>query len=188
MFWVTSSRPAPSNSQAYGADTAVRSRMAMRVAALGLCMCAASAHAADGCVVLLCLAAPSWRAIPACVPPVREALRDVARGRPFPSCSMSGRGNQAQNQWSSAPTFCPPQYTRVVWETQGPYYTCDYGAAIVVEINGIVWSRVWWNLDGSDIVTEYSPAAKAQMQGWDTRFDDDYAAWQATQVPPCASC
>jgi hypothetical protein len=45
---------------------------------------AAPAHAADGCTVLLCLAAPSWRAIDQCVPPVREVLRDLARGRPFP--------------------------------------------------------------------------------------------------------
>ncbi|RZA15171.1 MAG: hypothetical protein EOP02_25220, partial [Proteobacteria bacterium] len=36
---------------------------------------------ADGCVVLLCLAAPSWRAIPQCVPPIRQLFRDLARGR-----------------------------------------------------------------------------------------------------------
>ncbi|HNO43391.1 MAG TPA: hypothetical protein PKJ12_12395, partial [Ottowia sp.] len=29
-----------------------------------------SAHAVDGCKVLLCLAAPSWRSIPECVPTI----------------------------------------------------------------------------------------------------------------------
>ena len=39
------------------------------------------AMALDGCLVLLCLAAPSWRAIPQCVPPIRQLLRDLALGR-----------------------------------------------------------------------------------------------------------
>src|SRR6476646_9668382 len=71
------------------------------------------ARAVDGCLVLLCFAAPSWSAIPQCVPPIQEVLRDLARGRPFPSCSMGGAGNSASHRWSSAPVYCPPQYARV---------------------------------------------------------------------------
>ena len=56
-----------------------------------------SARAVDGCLVLLCFAAPSWRAIPECVPPIREVLRDLARGRPFPTCAMAGAGNSARH-------------------------------------------------------------------------------------------
>ena len=67
------------------------------------------ARAVDGCLVLLCLAAPSWRAIPQCVPPVQQLFRDLARGKPFPTCSMSGAGNTANHAWSNAPAFCPPQ-------------------------------------------------------------------------------
>src|SRR5678816_1358123 len=70
----------------------------------------APARAADGCLVLLCLAAPSWSSIAQCVDPVRQVLRDLARGRPFPSCAMSGAGNTARQEWASAPGFCPPQY------------------------------------------------------------------------------
>jgi hypothetical protein len=55
---------------------------------------AAPAQAADGCTVLLCLAAPRWRAIAQCVPPVREVLRDLARGGPVPVCAMAGAGNE----------------------------------------------------------------------------------------------
>src|SRR5881396_2757238 len=71
-------------------------------------------RAVDGCLVLLCFAAPSWRSIPQCVPPINQVLRDLARGRPFPTCAMAGAGNSANNAWASAPSYCPPQYTRVV--------------------------------------------------------------------------
>ena len=33
------------------------------------------ARAVDGCLVLLCFAAPSWRSIPQCVPPIKQVLR-----------------------------------------------------------------------------------------------------------------
>lgn len=47
----------------------------------------ASARAADGCTVLLCLAG-NWRNISQCVPPVRQALRDLMLGRGFPVCGF----------------------------------------------------------------------------------------------------
>lgn len=141
------------------------------------------AQAVDGCLVLLCLAAPSWRAIPQCVPPVKQVFRDLAKGKPFPSCSMSGAGNSANHAWSSAPAFCPPQYTRVLDLESAQFYQCDYRGAISVSINGAPFSRTWWSF-GGDSVTEFSPAAKAQLGSWDTRFDDDYAKWQAALPPP----
>ncbi len=141
------------------------------------------ARAVDGCLVLLCLAAPDWRAIPQCVSPVRQLFRDLARGKPFPTCSMSGAGNSANHAWSSAPSFCPPQYTRVFDGESGPIYTCDYGGCITVAINGAAFSRTWWNF-GGESVTEFSPAAKTQLGAWDTRFDDDYAKWLASLPPP----
>lgn len=156
-----------------------------RVAALIACvtlLAPSSARAVDGCTVLLCLAAPSWRAIPPCVPPVRELLRDLARGRAFPTCAMVGSGNDASHAWSSAPDFCPPQYTRVVDGPNGPRYLCDYAGAVSVTVNGAPFARTWWSMEG-DTVTDFSPAAKAQLGTWDTRFDTDYAAWLAAQPP-----
>jgi hypothetical protein len=143
------------------------------------------ARAVDGCLVLLCLAAPSWRAIPQCVPPVQQLFRDLARGKPFPTCSMSGAGNTANHAWSNAPAFCPPQYTRVIDGESAPIYQCDYSGAISVSINGAPFSRTWWSF-GGDSVTEFSPAAKTQLGTWDTRFDDDYAKWLAALPPPPA--
>lgn len=141
------------------------------------------ARAVDGCLVLLCLAAPSWRAIPQCVPPVKQLFRDLARGKPFPTCSMSGAGNYANHAWSNAPAFCPPQYTRVIDGESAPIYQCDYSGAISVSINGAPFSRTWWSF-GGDSVTEFSPAAKTQLGTWETRFDDDYAKWLASLPPP----
>lgn len=141
------------------------------------------AHAVDGCKVLLCLAAPSWRSIPECVPTINQLHRDLARGKPFPVCSMAGAGNSANNTWASAPGYCPPQYTRVFDGESGPIYTCDYAGAVTVNINGAPFTRTWWNM-GGDTVTEFTPAAKAQLGTWDTKFDDDYDAWFAALPPP----
>lgn len=149
----------------------------------GLVVCLATvtptpSHAVDGCTVLLCLAAPSWRSIEPCVPPIRQLLRDLARGKPFPTCAMSGAGSSASHAWSAAPDFCPPQYTRVYDGPNGPVYRCDYAGAISVSVDGTPFARTWWSLDG-DAVTEFSPAAKLQLGSWDRRFDDEFAAWLA---------
>jgi hypothetical protein len=145
------------------------------------------ALAVDGCTVLLCFAAPSWRAIPQCVPPIRKVLRDLALGRAFPTCGMSGPGNSAAHQWANPPSFCPPQYTQVINAENHPEYLCSYVGAVEVMVKGDLWTRTWWRMDG-DSVTEYTPAAKAQLGSWDTRFDDDYAAWLANQPPPPPPC
>jgi len=98
---------------------------------------------------------------------------------------MSGSGNGARHAWSSAPAYCPPQYTRVIEGESAPIFQCDYSGAISVSINGALFSRTWWNV-GGDSVTEFSSAAKTQLGSWDTRFDEDYAKWLATLPPPPA--
>ena len=118
------------------------------LAATLMTLTSASASAADGCLVLLCFAAPSWRAIPQCVPPIREVLRDLARGRPFPTCAMAGAVNSAQHAWASAPGHCPPQYTRLVESESGSYLVCDFSGAVSVTINGAPFARTWWSMTG----------------------------------------
>lgn len=156
--------------------------LAISAATAALGLTSLPARAVDGCLVLLCLAAPSWRAIPQCVPPVKQLFRDLARGRPFPTCAMSGAGNSAVNRWTSAPMFCPPQYTRLFDGEGVPVYQCDYTGAISVSINGSLFSRTWWSI-GDDTVTEFTPAARQQFGTWDTRFDEDFARWLALQPP-----
>jgi hypothetical protein len=166
---------------------AKRDILARRAAALlafvPLFGASAPARAVDGCQVLLCFAAANWRTIPQCVPPIRQVLRDLARGRSFPTCAMAGSGNAASHAWSNPPRDCPPQYTRTIDTEGGPIHTCDYIGAVAVSVNGAPYSRTWWSRSG-DTVTEFSPAAKAQLGSWDTRFDDDHAAWLATLPPP----
>jgi hypothetical protein len=168
-------------------DAAARNakrRRAIRSSGAGIALVALSgltvpAHAVDGCLVLLCFAAPSWRAVPQCVPPVRQVLRDLARGRAFPTCGMAGAGNSAEHAWADAPHNCPPHYTRVQeTETGTPVYRCYYAGAVSVSIARVPFARTWWNFAG-DSVTEFSDAAKAQLGQWDTRFDDEQAAWRA---------
>lgn len=142
------------------------------------------ALAVDGCLVLLCFAAPSWRSVPQCVPPIRQVMRDLSRGKGFPSCAMAGTGNSANHAWARAPGNCPPQYTRVHETESSPIYTCDYSGAVSVSIDGKPFARTWWNMDG-DTVTDFSPGAKVQLGSWDTRFDDEYAAWRSA-VPPAS--
>jgi hypothetical protein len=152
---------------------------------IGALFASTPVRAVDGCQVLLCLAAPSWKSIPQCVPPVQQVFKDLAKGKPFPTCKMSGAGNEANHAWSNAPAFCPPQYTRVIETDSAPIYQCDYSGAISVSINGAPFSRTWWSF-GEDSVTEFSPAARTQLGTWDTRFEDDYAKWLAALPPPPA--
>jgi hypothetical protein len=120
------------------------------------------------------------------VPPIRQVLRDLARGKPFPTCAMAGAGNSANHAWASAPQYCPVQYTRVIESESASVYHCDYAGAVSVSVDGSLFSRTWWSLAG-DSVTEFSATAKARMSTWDTRFDDDYARWLASQPPPPAA-
>ena len=164
--------------------------IAIRCSALGLLgamlLVPAPARAVDGCRALLCLAAPDWRAIPECVPTIRQLMRDLAKGRPFPTCQMAGAGNHARHDWAIAPAFCPVQYTQVI-ETEGGHRTrCDYLGAFTVEIDGAPWSRIWWRMEGGS-VTEFFPAARQRLGAWDTRFDDDLARWLSMQPQASAA-
>ena len=160
-----------------------RRRRTTPALASALALAVSPAMAVDGCLVLLCLAAPSWSAIPQCVPPVTQVLRDLARGRPFPTCAMSGAGNSGTHQWASAPGNCPAQYTYATELESGVAYGCGYSGVVSIQIDGVPWSRTWWSMGGRT-VTDFSPVAKARMGTWNTKYDDDYAAWSAAQVAP----
>ena len=162
-------------------------KTALATLALALALGTSSpARAADGCLAMLCLAAPSWRSIQQCVATVVAVLNDLAHGKPFPSCDMAGAGNNAALKWPDPPSFCPPQYTTSTDLESSTTYQCQFEGAVEVDVNGQLWSRTWWN--EGDSVTEFSAAAKAQLGTWDARFDNDYTTWLATQTPPPAAC
>ena len=138
-----------------------------------------SALAVDGCKLLLCMAG-NWQNINQCEPTVRQALRDVARGRGWPTCSMSG--NSASGNQFVAPDQCPEQYRTIVGNDDNGrvIYGCPYSGVIHVAVQGQPWSRTWWSPSG-DSVMEWLPAARAGFasspSSMDDRFDRDHAAW-----------
>jgi len=185
-----STTPNPKSENSMGRAKRVLRTAPLWLALTGFLGIPASTSAADGCLDLLCLAAPSWSSILQCVAPIQQLFDDLAHGRPFPSCSMSGAGNRGSHRWSDPPAFCPPQYTHSVDLESGTRYSCDYDGAVEINIDGVMWSRTWWRMSGGTS-TDFSPAAKSQLSTWDTRFDDDYAAWLAAQGPanpPCEGC
>lgn len=141
----------------------------------------APANAADGCTVLLCLAG-NWKNISECRPPVEEMMRDVARGRHFPSCDTSGNSN-AGNRYLS-PDQCPVQYRSEVLVESAIDYMCPFSNVIDVAVQGVPWSRTYWSGSG-DSVTEWLPAARAAFATnpteIDERFNLDYATWVAAK-------
>jgi len=108
----------------------------------------------------------------------------VSRRAPWPAPATAAATNgQARGN-------CPPQYARQFEGPDGPIYSCDYTGAVAIHVDGVSWARTWWNFDGNS-VTEFTLAAKKGMSAWDSKFDDDYAAWLAAQPPsppPCLSC
>lgn len=148
---------------------------------------ASSAHAVDGCKLLLCLAG-NWRNISECRPTVLEAFRDMARGRPFPTCGMSGAGNSAGNNWADQST-CPAMYRQYDSES-GAYSGCTYPGRITVNINGALWSHVYWDFSGNT-TTWYSDTARTQLTQpnaapLDDTFYTDLMRWNS-QIRQCTS-
>lgn len=147
-----------------------------------------SVQAADGCKFLLCIAGP-WQSISECRPTVYEVFRDLARGRPFPTCDMSGEGNSANNAWATEAT-CPIMYRHYDAES-GAYSGCTYTGRINVYMQGNLWSQVYWNNRG-DTSTWYSDYARSQLTTpgaapLDETFQNDVNNWNAAQVSQCQS-
>ena len=120
-----------------------------------------TASAVDGCKLLLCMAG-DWRHISECTPTVRQALRDVARGRGWPRCSLVG-GSASANQFV-APDECPTQYQTVEGfdENNQVILSCPFSGVIHVSVDHQPWSRTWWSPSGESVV-EWLPAARAAL-------------------------
>lgn len=143
-------------------------------------------HSFDGCIVILCLGGP-WQQISECVPDVSEALRCMARGRCWPTCSSAPGLSLAY----TTPSNCPPQYGLYETDACGRQVMtgCTKNAVIDVPVNGQPgWVRLWANTtDGSTPVMQYSEEALAFMgEHANPQFDLDYAAWVSAQptTPP----
>lgn len=162
---------------------------AVSVAMASLTMFAStSAHAVDGCKFLLCIAGP-WTSISQCVGTVKQVFRDLARGKPFPTCNMSGGGNAAGNTWVDQQS-CPSMYRQ--YDYDGNYAGCSYPGRIDVYVSGALWSQVYWDM-GGNTSTWYSGAARSSLTQTpgsaplDDAFLNDLNGWNSAQVAQCTN-
>ena len=107
-----------------------------------------SASAADGCKALLCFANPNGpMAVAECVSTVREVIRDMAKGRPFPTCNSSdGSAVNGTIRLGYVPritpidsVLCHPSLLvgRTVYQGGVKSKACSAGYAIGVQLEGI---------------------------------------------------
>jgi hypothetical protein len=142
-----------------------------------------SAHAVDGCQLLLCISG-NWKQIPMCVPTVKQALHDMALGHGWPECNMGGAGNNANFSWANA-TNCPIFYSQFNADN-GQWTSCTYPMVISVNVNNSWWDTVFADFSGNTS-TNYSDYAKSQLTQnggtIDPTYDNDAAAYQPPPPP-----
>jgi hypothetical protein len=124
------------------------------------------AHADDwGCQVILCLSNPSGpEQYGECVPPIEKLWNALRHGDPLPTCDFGGassQGTSASNIYASA-AYCREDL--VYWG--GPERSellCGARGAINVDINGQLYTRVWWDANAEDrTITEFYDAGSTQ--------------------------
>ncbi|MEX3844301.1 hypothetical protein [Paraburkholderia sp. BR10882] len=119
-----------------------------------------------GCQVILCLANPGGpEQYGECVPPIERLWAALRHGDPFPSCDFGAGGSRGT---SAVNVFAGTGYCRedlLYWG--GPEQSellCDARGAINVEIDGALYTRVWWGASGADhTITEFYGAGSTQL-------------------------
>jgi|GEM_PF-3798704 len=108
----------------------MRARVFLSTLILGLTVAAAEAMADENyaCTIALCMANPNGpRAVAECVPPINKLMRDLARGKSFPRCSLSG-GGSTEKRGSEIHFKLPGQPTTVFnWKTGESYTAPEKG-------------------------------------------------------------
>ena len=127
-----------------------RFNLTVTLAVMGLTTIATPALAEDnyGCQALLCFAAANPRGISECVGTVNRVVRDLARGRGFPTCTFSspsgsslGSSNNnpsipisAERRFITPSPYCPDRAVRAQGN-RGSYY-CRYIEMTYQDENG----------------------------------------------------
>jgi len=136
-----------------------------------------------GCQVLLCLADPRGpETESACVPPIEKLWSALAHGKSFPTCDLStsladipddaksllpasalttGQGTAASNTWASG-SYCREDMLYWAGHDQDTL-ACRSSAAINVTIDGVLYTRVWWNEGGGATTNEFYGAGSTAV-------------------------
>jgi hypothetical protein len=92
----------------YEVNTMIRKALVASVVLVSspLCQPASPQDASFGCKVLLCAAAtaPSWSAIPYCVPVMRQLIALLAKGEGWPSCAQAAASPPGYQPYAAYPT------------------------------------------------------------------------------------
>jgi hypothetical protein len=136
-----------------------------------------TASAADGCQVMLCLSG-NWKSIPLCVSPVREVLRDLARGKPFPTCRMADGGGSTASHQRTTEANCPRMYS-LYHPDSGAWMGCRYAGVISLRVDGDAWADVFWSPQGNTSTRHHGAARAALGDRVDLTYDSDLRAWRS---------
>lgn len=181
----------------------------VKIIVLSLATLSAPPTFADGwgCQVLLCLANPGGpEQYGQCVPPIERLWSALRHGDAFPTCdfqssltdlspqirsaipqnllSSLGRGTGASNTWAGG-GYC--REDMLYWG--GPEQSvlmCRATAAINVNIDGQLYTRVWWGVGGlsGQSMTEYYGAGSTQVNYDPTKAAADFIQKQQQQNDP----
>lgn len=126
-----------------------------------------------GCQVLLCLSDPRGpESEKECVPPIEKLWDALRHGNPFPTCDLVaslaslpadlidafepgtlesyGKGSSASNTWASG-GYCRKDLVGWGGHEQSEL-VCKASGAINVMINGQLYTRVWWGVNGGGLI------------------------------------
>ena len=133
-----------------------------------------------GCTVMLCVANPAgWASVGACIPPVTQALRRVARGGSWPSCPEGGQvGGLNAQPYQNCPSGLAPYSVQTTSHNGNSFtlYTPDDRGGSICLAPGTISPTVGENQCGS-----YQPFTDAPFGGVSyapavTRILDAYGA------------
>jgi hypothetical protein len=122
-----------------------------------------------GCQVILCLSNPGGpEQYSECVPPIEQLWSALRHGDPFPTCDFGTGGAGDTSGTSASSTYASAAYCRedlLYWG--GPEQSellCGARGAINVDVDGQLYTRVWWDAGGADhTITEYYGAGSTQV-------------------------
>ncbi|MGX7006059.1 hypothetical protein [Caballeronia sp. KNU42] len=116
------------------------------------------AHADDwGCQVLLCLANPGGpEQYAQCVPPIEKLWAALRHGDPFPTCDFGSGGSQGASAGNTIASGCYCRQDLLHWGgSEQSELLCNARGAINVEIDGELYTRVWWGVGGTGTIPEF---------------------------------
>jgi hypothetical protein len=124
------------------------------------------AYADDwGCQVILCLSNPGGpEQYSECVPPIERLWKALRHGDPFPTCDFGSGGSQGT---FATNTFASSGYCRedlLYWGgAEQSDLLCGASGAINVDIDNLLYARVWWGVRGwAPTITEFYGAGSGE--------------------------